>query len=102
MIAQYDLCSVKIDPIIRELVSKGSKAAVAGQSARHASDPQLNAAESFANVVSLDLDDPEDRDHAEAMLYAGDSDKDIETETQEDLEAVPESGSEFDTCDESL
>ncbi len=74
-------------------------ASVAGQSAQHASGSQLNALESFANVISLDLDDPWDRDHAEAMSYADASDPDVEMETEphEDLEAVPESGSEFGT-----
>jgi hypothetical protein len=44
-------------------ITDSESAQVAGQSIQHASDPQLNALKSFANVVGLDLDDPEDRDH---------------------------------------
>jgi hypothetical protein len=39
---------------------------------------------------------------ARAMLYADDSDEEMETAPQEDLEAVPESGSKFGTEGEQL
>lgn len=72
--------------------------------ALHASEPQtqLNELESFANVVGLDLDDPADREHAESMMNADESDEESEAEQQEDLEAVPDSGPEFDTDGEQI
>ncbi len=90
VIAQYALCSVKIDNIIRDLVSESPESSGSG-------GPELNALESLANVVGLDLDDPEDREYAEAVMNANYSDEESEAEPEEDLEAVPDSGLEFDT-----
>ena len=97
VIAQYDLRSVKIDTIIRDVVSEGSEPSNA---VLPAIDPQQDALESFANVVGLDLDDPDDRVHAEAMM--NDSDEEMEADPHEDLETVPDSGSEFDTDGKNL
>ena len=63
-------------------------------------NPEQNALESFANVVGLDLDDYEDRERAEAMMCAEDSDEEIGNEpeeTLEDLQDGSKSGSEFDS-----
>jgi hypothetical protein len=63
-INQYDLRSVKIDPVIQDLVSTQQAAAA-----------RLSDLEAFANVLGIDLDDPEEREHAEATMQ-DDSDLD--------------------------
>jgi hypothetical protein len=51
-------------------------------------------------IESLDLDDPDDRVHTEAMM--NDSDEEMEADPHEDLETVPDSGTEFDTDGKNL
>jgi hypothetical protein len=87
-INQYDLRSVKIDPVIQDLVSTQQAAAA-----------RLSDLEAFANVVGIDLDDPEEREHAEAMMQ-DDSDLDDGQDPPVENSESFESGSEFDSEDE--